>query len=123
MKKTLKYVFYATIFSIIIYKSTGTDWSNIRYWIAGIGAVGMFMTGYYYALEVREEFEEDVEKDEDKDFHPYIEEDTMCDKCWMLHKCCIEEGIVVESTTNYDMRRHYVPIPGGHCPGFVRKGE
>lgn len=50
------------------------------------------------------------------------EQDTGCDKCWMLHRSCIENGLVMECTRMDDMRTHYIPIPGGHCPGFIKEG-
>lgn len=53
----------------------------------------------------------------------YEERDTMCDECSLLHKNCIDKGLVCECTTCADMRKHYIPIPGGYCPGYVKNKE
>ena len=73
--------------------------------------------------EKEEEFFKEIKtfREEKISRYVYEERDTMCDNCWMLHKKCIDMGLVTECTTREDTRKHYIPIPGGYCPGFVEK--
>ena len=45
---------------------------------------------------------------------PYIERDTRCDKCDRLQEC-LKEDILLDATTTYDSRKHYIRGMGAEC--------
>ena len=47
---------------------------------------------------------------------------TKCDECEMLNHC-IGYDVVTECTTMEDTRKHYIPKPGGLCPGFIERSK
>ena len=49
-----------------------------------------------------------------KEFTPYIEKDTECDKCDRKLEC-LEKGCLLEITTYFDSRPHYVKELGCVC--------
>jgi hypothetical protein len=49
-----------------------------------------------------------------KNYVPYVEEDTECDKCYKKNEC-IEKGYLVNSTFSEDTREHYIKGRGCVC--------
>ena len=56
------------------------------------------------------------------EFKPYVEKDTVCDKCGRLH-LCIEEERLLDITRLNDSRQHYVPGMGVFCRDLEEKNE
>lgn len=46
MKELNWYFILVVLFASLIYWSTNTDWTDIRYWIAGLSGIGMYWVGY-----------------------------------------------------------------------------
>lgn len=116
-----EYVEKLTFEEQILYKCMLRDSLSFTLWALGtlIGELANAtiegVTGLFNWKERKQKKSDDISEDTPRE---YIEQDTTCDNCHILYHC-VEEGLVVESTTGNDMRRHYIPIPGGYCPGFV----
>jgi hypothetical protein len=48
------------------------------------------------------------------EYKPYIEHDTECDKCEFLEQCK-DDGYVINCTTYYDSRQHFIRGLGSNC--------
>lgn len=74
------------------------------------------LINFDYIADKREELRHNKECPDFKEYKPkkYKEEDTECDKCDKLKECKVQ-GNVLNCTSKYDMRQHYIVGRCG-CP-------